>query len=218
MKYMKMTSAERRFHDVSRQVCLPQIQAEIIDDLNAEERALLESGTEEDVEKMRQIAKRREEPFFERESNLEWLVGNGIKNISRLADFRGIPPRKLALDFALEHSLLHGITERDRLVRKCVGEDTRCSTAAIKFIDNELLVNGKVVCTVRPTRVSKLDHILRSFDESNWRVRKIHFKKFNRKQITDAVRQLNSKQNAIKFSPSLCSIKWEMATPHDDED
>ena len=210
-EYMELTPTERRFRDVTRQVCLPLIQAEIYEDLNAEERKILEAGTAEDVDRMRQTSKEKHVAFQECESNNDWLLGNGLNNISRLADYRGVTAEKLALDFALEYGLLNGRSEHNRLIRKCIGEDTQCPAVAIKFIDNELLVNGKAVCSVRSSKNSKLDYILRSFDESNWKTCSINFsERYEDKQIADAVLSLNRKQKAIKFTTSLGSIKWQL--------
>ena len=214
LEYTRMTAMERRFHDICRHVCLPIHQAEIYNDiLNASEQEIVETGTKNDVERIQQYREENNLPPSEPRSELDWLRGNGANNINRIAEHRSVAPRKLVLDFALTLGLLQNKTEHDRLVKEFCGEDVSVPGASIEFKDNKLFVDGIVDAEFRPTKASRVDHIVRSFEEAGWRQRQIEFSLSfeTRRALRDCVANLNKKTVRIKFKPvGDRSIAWEL--------
>ena len=202
--YAEMTAGERKLQEACQRVCLPIHQQEIFNDfLNFEEQTIIEKGTMEDW-------KVSEQPV-EQLSDFDLICRNGPNNIERLAEYRALPPRKVALDLALELDLLSASAHR-RLTREFVGDDVVSAAVAIKYHDGQLHVNQVPVCSVRRTKRSKQDHILQSFDELAWKKASIDFAgSYDAKQIADVVLALNKKQDAIRFSVSAyTTIRWQM--------
>lgn len=212
-EYASMTAIERRFYDTRRRVCLPIHQEQIFNEfLNIEEQKFVEDGARQDLEDL--AIRQREDGNSPLDSQLvfDWFCRNGEKNIARIAELRGMSQEELVLDFALEIGLLNGESEHRRLVKKFVGECTVEPCVAIKFIDNQLSVNQELVCSIKSTKISKLDHILHSFEDINWRRSAIDFKSsYEPKQVADAVSALNRKQEVIQFQvKGYTTISWRM--------
>lgn len=213
-EYTAMTAMERRFHDVCRHVCLPIHQQEIYNDiLNASEREAIEKGTKEDVEGIQLHRKENGLPPSKSRTDFDWLCSNGANNISRIAEHRDVAPRKLALDFALTLGLLRGETEHIRMVKQFCGEDVSVPSASIEFKDNKLSVNGILDAEFRPTKASRVDYVVLSFEEAGWRQREIDFSPTfkNRRALRDCVASLNKKTTRLKFKlAGNMKIAWEV--------
>jgi len=213
-EYTAMTTLERRFHDTCRRVCLPIHQQEIFNDfLSASERETIEKGTKEDVARIQLDREKNGLPPSEPRSAFDWLCGNGVNNISRIAEHRSIMPEKLALDFALLLGLLGGEMEHRRMLKQFCGEEISIIGASIDFTDNKLVVDGVLDAEFRPTKVSRIDRVVLSFEEAGWRKRKINFSRSfkNQRALRDCVANLNEKTTRIKFkSVGNMSIAWEL--------
>lgn len=209
-RYEELTSVERKFHNVISQICSPPVQADIYEDLDFEEQNMLCDFTETDIKASRDLAARKGVEYHETASVFQRLIQNGRNNMLRIAEQRGVVVEGLILDFAVSFGLLNERESR-RLAKKFAGSATANPIASIMFTDNALLVNGREVCTVRPTRLSKLDHILQSFEDIGWQQSSIDFQgSYAEKQIADAVAALNKKQAHIKFRSSKSRITWKM--------
>ena len=212
--YTTMTRMERRFHDVCRHVCLPNHQLEIYNELlNAVERRIIESGTKEDIEK-KELHRRmnRLDPLQPR-TDFDWLVGNGAANIARIADHRSISPKRLALEFALPLGLLQGDAEYHRMLKEFFGDDVSIPGVSIEFRDNVLLVNGTADAKFRPTKASRDDHIVRTFEQIGWRQQSVDFaSRFNnRRALRDCIANLNGKTSRVKFKlVGDMSVAWSL--------
>jgi len=195
---------ESKLQEACQRICLLNHQEDIFNDfLNAEEQRILEDGTEEDCKQNKQL--------LESQTAFDRICSNGPNNIWRIAKHRNLPPRKVALDFALALDLISKNGHR-KLTKEFVGEDVVTSAVAIKYHDGQLLINQKSVCSVRRTKTSKLDHILQSFDELVWQTASIDFSgSYETKQVADAVLALNQKQDALRFSVvAYTTIRWKM--------
>ena len=213
-KYTKMTRIERQFQDACRRVCLPVSQAEIYNDLlNANERQIVEDGTREDIERRKLHKKTKRLPENFKRSDFDVLCGNGASNIARIADHRSVAPERLALDFALTLGFLAGEAQHRRLVKRFSGEDLPVIGVLIEFRDNMLFVDGVLDAKFRPTKSSRGDYVVRSFEEGGWRDQRIDFAgRFNNQRaLRDCVANLNKKTKRLKFKPGEnMSITWEL--------
>lgn len=199
--FNQMTARERRINEIARRVYLPICQFEIYNELNVFEKEVLDVGIAEDIEAFRKQALKRNLSIDETKTEFDWLLGNGYQNIMRLAEFRHVLPTELVLEFALKFNLIGGKPEHDRLLKEFVGEDHVALGAFIRYSSNKLLLNGIKLCAVRSNKTSKIHHILFSFQERGWQEKRIDFAgTYEAKQVADAVRALNAKQDEIRFS------------------
>ena len=212
-EYTSMTRMERRFHDVCRHVCLPIHQIEIHNDfLNATEREIIESGTNEDIEKKELYRRMNRLAPLQPRDDFDWLVGNGAANIARIAEHRSISPQRLALEFALPLGLLQDAEYR-RMLKEFLGDEASIPGVSIEFRDNVLWVDGTEDAKFRPTKASRDDHIVRTFEETAWRQQSVDFASrfHNRRALRDCIANLNRKTSRVKFTlVGDMSVAWSL--------
>ena len=211
--YTTMTRMERRFHDVCRHVCLPNHQLEIYNELlNAVERRIIEGGTKEDIEKKELLRRMNGLAPLQPREDFDWLIGNGESNILRIAEYRSISPQRLALEFALPLRLLQNAEYR-RMLKEFLGDEASISGVSIEFRDNVLWVDGTEDAKFRPTKASRDDHIVRTFEETAWRQQSVDFASrfHNRRALRDCIANLNRKTSRVKFTlVGDMSVAWSL--------
>lgn len=195
---------DRRMREVASRLYVPMLQIQLYEEeLTADEQALLISSLAEDLGD--------ETPG--QDLAYKKFSGNGLQNIMRLAKHRQMSTEKLILDLAYSFGLLHGRPEYRRLVKEFCGEDQHVDSAYINFTHGELRVKNQVARRVKMQKNSKLVHILKSFEEIEWKKNRIDFNgSFDAKQVSDAVTSLNKNLRYLKFRSESTSVIWSQVT------